>query len=403
MKPKATNMVQAVLQDLRTAGPRAVAPRQRRCLSETPEPFTAEDAAKLFASTGVYECRVAPPHICSSDLRVAAAEDLLKQFDWDPASVDVLIFVTQSSDHTVPAGACVMHKRLGLASGAACFDMNLGCSGFIYGIWTAGRLLSGSTARRALVPAGDTSARNVVPDDRSTVPLFGDAGSAAALETAEGASPIHIVLGTDGSGAANIRVKAGGRRVDLTPGLVARSKDEETRLFDDARLRLNGPEVFAFALKVVPPLVRDMLAFAGRTIDEIDYCVMHQANGFPLEYLCEKLKFPKDKFIIDMRDFGNTSSASIPLAIAHRLSEPLSDARHIVCCRPDSASVGPGELWSAISAPSPRRKWPSFPTTSPSWSREARPEITFDSLEFHLHITKGDKGYYDRGQVGYSA
>lgn len=317
-------MTKAVVEGIRVAGVRAVVPKQRHSFSETPEPFTAEEAERLLASTGVYERRIAPAHICASDLCVAAAEGLLKQLDWDPATVDTLIFVTQDADYNVPATACVMQRRLGLGRGAACFDMNLGCSGFIYGLWTTARLLGGSDARRALVLCGDISSRHLLHDDRSTRPLFGDAGTAVALERDDGASAMRIVVGTDGTGAGNILVKAGGRRHDLTPGLVSRTPEEEEALYRDARLYLNGAEIFTFTLRVVPKLMRETLEFAGLGVDDFDYCVPHQANAFMLEHLRRKGGFPEEKFVVDIRDFGNTSSASIPLAIAHRLASPLS-------------------------------------------------------------------------------
>lgn len=317
-------MTKAVVEGVRVAGIRAVVPKQRHSFIETPEPFTKEEAERLFASTGVYERRIAPLHICASDLCLCAAENLLKQLDWDPASIDILVFVTQDADYNVPATSCVMQRRLGMGTGAACFDMNLGCSGFIYGMWTVSRLLGGSDAKRALLLCGDTSARHLIPDDRSTRPLFGDAGAAAALERDDGASPTRFVLGTDGTGAGNILVKAGGRRNDLTPGLVPRTPEEDAALFNDARLYLNGAEIFSFTLGVVPRLMRETLAFAGLGVEAIDHCVPHQANAFMLEHLRRKGGFSKDQFLIDMRDFGNTSSASIPLAIAHRLGDSLS-------------------------------------------------------------------------------
>ncbi len=339
-------MVKAVIEGVRIAGMRAVVPRPRHSFCETPEPFTAEEAAKLHASIGVRARRIAPLHICASDLCAAAAEGLLAQLGWDPASVEVLIFVTQNADYNLPATACVMQKRLGLPTGAACFDVNLGCSGFVYGTWLAGTLLAGSSAGRALLLCGDTSSRHLAPDDRATLPLFGDAGSAVALEKAAGTAPIHALVGTDGAGAGNIIIRAGGRRNDLTPGLVPRTAEEEAKLAADARVHLNGAEVFAFTLRVVPGLVREALAFAGRTVDDIDHCVMHQANGFMLEHLRKKTKFPEETFLVDMEEFGNTSSASIPLAIAHRLGAPLASASRRLLM----AGFGVGWSWGALVA-----------------------------------------------------
>lgn len=334
------------IQGVRIAGVRAVVPQTRHSYIETPEPFSQEEAEKLLGSIGVHSRRIAPPHICASDLCVAAAEGLLAQLGWDGASLDVLIFVSQDGDYNVPATACVMHKRLGMAPGAMCFDVNLGCSGFIYALLTAAKLLQGMEGGRALVLCGDTSSRHLLPDDRATLPLFGDAGGACALEVAADAAPLHFVTGTDGTGAKNIWVKAGGRRNTLVPKTEPFTAEEHAQLYRDSRLALNGAEVFAFTLKAVPPLVKDVLELAGKTTDDIDWCVMHQANGFMLEHLRKKTKFPPERFVNDMRDFGNTSSASIPLAISHKLGESLAGGSRRLLL----AGFGVGWSWGALVA-----------------------------------------------------
>ncbi len=343
-------MVKAVVEGVRVAGVRAAVPRRGASFLDDPAPFTREEAEKLCASTGVVRRRILPPWLCASDLCAEAAKGLMEQLGWDPASVDVLVFVSQDADYNLPATACVLQRHLGLSTAAACFDVNLGCSGFVYGLWIAARLLSGVVAEpgrgRALVLCGDTSSRHLRPDDRSTLPLFGDAGSATALERAEGAGPMHVVAGTDGSGAAHIRIKAGGRRDTLVPPPGGRTREEEERLFRDARLHLNGAEVFAFTLRAVPPLVKEALAFAGTDVAGIDMAVLHQANRFMLEHLRKKTGFPEDRFLIDMAEFGNTSSASIPLAIANRLSGPLSER----AMRLLLAGFGVGWSWGALVA-----------------------------------------------------
>lgn len=342
--------MKSIVEGVRIAGFRAVVPGQRRSFLDDPAPFTREEAEKLAAATGVREHRAAPPGVCASDLCVAAAGGLLDQLGWDPATVDVLIFVSQDADYNVPATSCVMQRRLGLPVTAACFDVTLGCSGFVYALWTAGRLISGSAASgargRALVLCGDTSTRHLIPDDRATRPLFGDAGGAVALEADDTAAPFHVVVGTDGSGARNIWVKAGGRRNPLVPNEAPWTPEQHARLYRDSRLALNGAEVFAFTLRAVPPLVRDALAFAGVTAEDIDLCVMHQANAFMLEHLRKKTGFPKERFIVDMEVFGNTSSASIPLAVSHRLGDSLAGGRRKMLM----AGFGVGWSWGAVVA-----------------------------------------------------
>ena len=339
-------MVKAVIDGVRYAGFMGCVPKGRHSYLDTPEPFTLEEAEKLAAATGVRERRVAPPHIGTSDLCTAAAQALLERLGWEPSSVEVLIFVSQDADYNLPSTACLIQKRLGLPTSAACFDVSLGCSGFVYGSWIASRLLAGSSARRALVLSGDISTRYLMPGDRATLPLFGDAGAAAALERDDGAPLMHAVFGTDGSGAPHIMIKAGGRRNPLVPGLVPRTAEEEAALFADSRLSLNGAEVFAFTLRAVPALVREVLDTAGLTVDQIDLCVMHQANGFMLEHLRKKTKIPPERFVIDMGSFGNTSSASIPLAIGHRLGEVLAAGPRKMLM----AGFGVGWSWGAIVA-----------------------------------------------------
>jgi len=319
--------VKAVIEGVRIAGFRASVPRQRHSYVEEPGVFTPEEAQKLYATIGVHERRLLPQPYCASDLCVHAAEGLLRQLDWDPASVDIIIFVSQDADYVLPVTAAIMQRRLGLPTSAAAFDVPLGCSGFVYGAWMAARLLGGSTARRALVLCGDNSARWLHPEDRATRPLFGDAGSATALEVDPDASPMHVIVGTDGAGAKNIFVKAGGKRDCLIPTSPDRLSPDQERHYREARLVLNGAEVFAFTLRAVPNLLRDALESAGTSLDAIDMVVPHQANRMMLDHIRKKIGCPPEKFLIDMEKFGNTSSASIPLAICHRLSGPIAERR----------------------------------------------------------------------------
>lgn len=339
-------MVKAVVDGVRIAGIQAAVPGRRHSFTEDNGPFTAEEAAKLHAGTGVLARRIAPPHICASDLCLAAAEALIAQLDWDPKTIGLLIFVTQDPDYVIPATACLMQRRLGLSVGCAAFDVNLGCSGYVYGLWTAAQLLRGTDAGRALVLAGDINTRTLKPGDRATLPLFGDAGSATALEADPAAAPLHAVLGTDGSGGRHLLIRAGGARHTLLPPGLPRPAEEESRLFDDARLHLNGAEVFGFALRTVPGLLREAMAHAGRTAAEVDWFVMHQANRFMLEHLRKKAGLPAERFVIDMEEYGNTSSASIPLAMCSALGEDLARRSARVLC----AGFGVGWSWGAMVA-----------------------------------------------------
>ncbi|WP_434928697.1 3-oxoacyl-ACP synthase III family protein [Shewanella sp. HL-SH5] len=336
--------MKAVIKSVKIAGMQAAVPPHRHSYVETPDIFTQEEADKIYASTGIHSRRILPKHLCASDMCIAAAETLLKRLNWAPESVDVLIYVSQDSDYALPATACLMQHRLGLSQDAACLDVSLGCSGFVYATWMASQMLNGSDGQRALVLCGDTSSRHLLPDDRGTLPLFGDAGVATALQFDENWTDSYAVFGTDGTGGQHIAVKAGGRRNPTMPELEARSSEEEQKLYKESRLYLNGAAVFSFTLKVVPKLIRESLALANIEADSLDMVVMHQANQFILEHLRKKAKIPQDKYLIDMADFGNTSSASVPLAICHKLGDFFeTDTKKVML-----GGFGVGWSWGAI-------------------------------------------------------
>ncbi len=317
--------MEAIIKSVKIVGMQAAVPPHKHSYVDTPDIFTQEEANKIYRSTGIHTRRILPKHLCASDMCLSATARLLSRLDWDPQSIDVLIYVSQDADYSLPATACLMQAQLGLPQTAACLDVSLGCSGFVYATWMAGQLLNGSNGTRALVLCGDTSSRHLLPDDRGTLPLFGDAGVATALEFDENWSDSYAVFGTDGTGGQHIAVKAGGRRNPTMPEKTPRPAEVESQLYTDSRLHLNGAAVFSFTLKVVPKLVKDTLALAQLEVDDLDMVVMHQANQFILEHLRKKVKIANEKYLIDMKDFGNTSSASIPLAICHQLSNFFSE------------------------------------------------------------------------------
>ncbi len=336
--------MEATIKAVKIVGMQAAVPPHRHSYVESPGIFTQEEADKIYASTGIHSRRILSKHLCASDMCIAAAEALLKNLDWDPATIDVLIYVSQDSDYALPATACLMQSRLGLPQTAACLDISLGCSGFVYGSWIASQLLNNSNGRRALVLCGDTSSRHLLPDDRGTLPLFGDAGVATALEYDPNWPDTYAVFGTDGTGGQHIAVKAGGRRNPTIPEMTPPDAGTLKQLYTDSRLYLNGAAVFSFTLKVVPKLVSDVLRVANIDISELDMVVMHQANKFILEHLRKKAKIAESKYVIDLEQFGNTSSASVPLAICHQLSEFVStDQRKLLL-----GGFGVGWSWGAI-------------------------------------------------------
>ncbi|APS00605.1 3-oxoacyl-ACP synthase III family protein [Pajaroellobacter abortibovis] len=290
------------------------------------EAIFGEDAARIAEYIGVKKrCVVKNENICASDLCWEAADRLIKELNWERDSVDILVMVTQSPDYVLPATSCILQQRLALSRACAAFDVNLGCSGYVYGLWLASHLLSSGAGGRALVLAGDTSSRGVSPLDRATAMLFGDAGTATGLERVSVASPITFKIGTDGSGAQYLMIPAGGFRKPHSPETSIRRKYDKRNFRSEEDLFMDGAEVFSFMQRTVPPLVCELLEISGLSKDDVDAFVMHQSNQFALNYLSKRLKLSEGKNVIAMEQFGNTSSASIPLAITHALRKRLCE------------------------------------------------------------------------------
>lgn len=270
------------------------------------EGFSKTEIRKVISMAGVKQRYVSDGSICSSDLCLKSAQVLLPELGWAPESIDAIIFITHSPDYFQPATASLIHRDLGLSSACASFDVGLGCSGYPYGLWLGSMMLNAGM-QRVLVLQGETPSVYASPDDRATYLLFGDAGSATALERAEGAHPWHFSLHSDGRGFDNLIIRSGGFR---------------DRFNDDVRrhyLEMNGSAIFNFTIERVPPLVTDTLAIAGINKDSVDYYMFHQSNQFIMKHLAKKLELPLEKVPIILDKFGNTGGPSVPLAITQTL------------------------------------------------------------------------------------
>jgi len=286
--------------------------------------FGSDIAGRIATATGIRRRHIAAPDQCMSDLAVPAARDVLDSLGWAPDSVDLLITVTQTPDHPLPATACLLQSRLGLGRHCAAFDVGLGCSGYVYGLWLAASLLASMGRGRALLVAGDTTSRTLDPTDRAVAPLFGDAASVTALEHVAGAAPMIFNLGSDGAGAPYL-IQAGGG----------------TRQPDGPKLFMDGTQVFAFTLREVPRAITATLDSAGLTIRDFDHVVLHQANEMMVRRLGQKIGATASQLVLALADRGNTSSASIPLAI----TDSLGEAAQVGCLKLLLSGFGVGWSW----------------------------------------------------------
>lgn len=337
---------------VRLAGLAAAVPKSRRNVADeaalTGKPL--DELTRLADSIGVQERRISEV-LCTSDLCAAAANRLLQESNTATDEIDVLIFVSQTADYFLPATACTIQARLGLEKGCMAFDINLGCSGFVYGLSVLSSLMQSGQIRKGLLLCGDTiarfgerSGRHGEQSELTNRLLFGDAGSAALLVADTCAAPMSFVLGSDGSGARNLIVKAGGCRMPPTAENLTRRAGTDGIYRSDADLVMNGPEIFSFTLRELSPLAASTLHTAGWTLDTADVVVMHQANTFMLKHLAKRLKIPDHKMLVEMERWGNTSSASIPLAMVSALGERLrTEPLNLLLC-----GFGVGYSWAGL-------------------------------------------------------
>ena len=284
------------------------------------EHFTDWTAEKIENKTGIRERHIAAAGECSSDLGVAAAQKLFESGRVKREDVDYLLFCTQSPDYFLPTTACLVQHRLGIPTTAGALDFNLGCSGFVYGLSLAKGLIETGQARNVLLITAETYSKFIHPGDKSVRTLFGDAAAATLIQGIEADSQVPnegigpFVFGTDGRGANNLIVPAGGCRRAPVPN-AADVPDEQGNVRTVNHLFMNGAEIFNFTLQAVPQSVQKLLAQAGKRMEDIDLYVFHQANGFILEHLRKKLRIPSERFLATMRDCGNTVSSTIPIAL----------------------------------------------------------------------------------------
>ena len=301
-----------------------------------------EDAGKFIATTGIHQRRIADSSTCASDLCFHAAEKLIESLNWNKADIDALIFVTQTPDYILPATSCLLQHRLGLSQGCYTLDVSLGCSGWIYGLSTISSLLSSSGLKKGLLLAGDTNTKIVSKEDKSAYPLFGDAGTATAVEWSSG-SKMDFHVSCNGEGFEAIIIPDGFRNMVNQDSLIYQ-RIEEGITRNRLQLVLDGMNVFSFGISQAPETVNTLISHLGIDIEKIDYFVFHQANMFMNEKIRKKLKLPKEKAPYSIDKFGNTSPASIPLTIVSELGNifPYSKKQILAC------GFGVGLSWGSV-------------------------------------------------------
>jgi len=304
--------------------------------------YDEKSLKRLKKSAKLHSRYIAKEGICTSDLCVNSAEYLFNNYDIKREDIDGLIFVTQSPDYKMPSTAIIMQDRLKLPITTIAFDVNLGCSGFVYGLYMAHSFIN-SGAKNILVALGDVNRYFCGEEDKIITPLMGDAGSVVLISNEENKS--YFSLYSDGSGYEHLIVPAGGCRNSLNENTNKATLREDGGIRSDENLYMNGREIFNFAIKRVPLLIEEILDFSNTDKENIDYFLLHQANAYILQNIQRKLGVTPDKVPSkSVEIYGNQNSASISGIINGFLNEEVQNQKLEIVC----AGFGIGLSWGGF-------------------------------------------------------
>ena len=249
---------------------------------------------------GVNQCHKSNESTTTLDLCYNSAKDVIRSLKWNSKDIDILVFVTQTPDYLMPACSNIIHHKLQLKKECVCYDINLGCSGYVYGLWNITSIMQANKNKKGLLLVGDTISKTVKSSDKINKLLFGDSGSATALSHGIN-NKMYFIMGSEGKGSKNLMLKKSGFR------------DKKF----NPEFYMDGKEVFYFAVKNIPKLIKDLFTFSKTKISNISFFVFHQANKFMLNKIAENIGIADKKLLFSIKNYGNTSSASIPTTICH--------------------------------------------------------------------------------------
>lgn len=334
------------IKNVRMAGVSACVP-ENVVKTEDIDLMSKEEAQVFNNTVGIKRRHIAPDNICASDMCQKAAEKLLEELGWEKDSIDVLIFESVTGDYKTPPTSCLLQDRLGLPDTTFCLDMPMGCCGCLYAITVGGNLITTGNVRRALLLIGDTALRMGSLKDKSRVPLFGDCGTAIALEYDETAPEIVVDFHTFGKGYEALVTPHGGFRHPATPESFVEEDFGNGIVRAPIHTLINGMNVFSFAISKPPKSVEQFLEVEGIDRNEdVDYFLIHQANKMIVDRVVKKLRLPLDKVPYNLEEYGNLGGASIPSLMVTRLRNQLSSSPQ----RLVMSSFGLGLSWATMSA-----------------------------------------------------
>ena len=320
-KDRINNLFKGKISGIAIRGISCALPTNRVASIDRYNDFGKEAVDKIIAKTGVESVYKSHEKQTGSDLAFAAAKHLIEKNHIDINAIKILVLVTQTPDYRMPSTAYVLQHRLGMSEECLCFDVNLGCSGYVSGLFAISSILSNSNAQKGLLLVAETPSKRISPLDRSLSMIFGDCGTATLVEKDSNAKSMIFKFKSFGERFKKIIVPAGGYRNMHSP--------TERVMWDDGNIRsdydtyMNGQDVFAFSILEVPKYIKGFLEENCCSQGNYDYIVLHQANEYILRQIGKKLKADLSKIPISMKEYGNTSSTSIPLTLSYLKSQSI--------------------------------------------------------------------------------
>lgn len=305
----------------------------------------AEEAAQVIAATGIERKHIATPEITASDLCLRAAEKLIDELGWDKSSIDLLAFCTQNPDYVNQPNSFVVHEKLCLSENTMCLDFYHGCPGWVVSLSAITKMMAKGEIKRALLLDGDTVSKDQSASNREERPLFGDAGTATALEYDVDADPIFFNIGTKSEDGKALTREQGGYRNPYTIESLTKELDRLAGklAMEDNETKMDSMDIFSFAISKVPKAIKKLCSEYNVDTEDVDKLVVHQANKMIVEAIAKRMKVSMEKVPLGLKNYGNTTSASIPLTLASECCDSITSGKqkNLVC------AFGTGLSWGA--------------------------------------------------------
>lgn len=303
--------------------------------------FGENEVNRIIKTTGIEGIRQARLNVTTSDLCIEAAKQLFQVNNVDVSEIGAIVFVSQTADYIMPQTSHIIQNKLGLNEDTICFDLPIGCNGYIYGLYQSSLLISSKSCKKVLLLSGDTSTKLINEKDRSLKMVFGDGGSATLIE--EGGDELSFIIYSDGSKFDSLIIPDGGARNPINESSGQLNFDSDGNGRTSSNLFMDGMAIFNFAINRVPPLIQEILEYVKWEKDEVDLYAMHQANKFMIDYLRKKCKVRIERMPVVVDGIGNTGPGTIPILLTE-LNSKSNILNKVILC-----GFGIGLSWGAVS------------------------------------------------------